>query len=80
MIASLPSATLRALNLVHPGLSQARSLPSLALPRAPGACRGFLEEAASLKLRFAEGEIDFVASAPLMRDATIVEQLFGVPG
>jgi hypothetical protein len=36
-----------------------------------------VEEAASLKLRFAEGEIDFVASGPLTHNATIVEHLFG---
>ena len=37
----------------------------------------YVEEAASLKLRFPEGEIDFVASGPLTHDATIVEHLFG---
>lgn len=37
----------------------------------------YVEEAASLKLRFPEGEIDFVASGPLTHNATIVEHLFG---
>ena len=37
----------------------------------------YVEEADSLKLRFSEGEIDFVASEPLTHDATIVERLFG---
>src|SRR5205823_4409399 len=36
----------------------------------------YVEEGNSLKLRFAEGEIDFVASAALTRDATTVERLF----
>ncbi len=37
----------------------------------------YLERAESLKLRFAEGEIDFVASQPLTRNATALETLFG---
>jgi predicted nucleotidyltransferase component of viral defense system len=37
----------------------------------------YVEEAESLKLRFPEGEIDFVASAALTSDPTIVETLFG---
>jgi len=36
----------------------------------------YVEEGNSLKLRFAEGEIDFVASAALTRDATTIERLF----
>lgn len=36
----------------------------------------YIEEAASLKLRFPEGEIDFVASAALTYDPTVVERLF----
>lgn len=35
------------------------------------------EHGDSLKLYFPEGEIDFVASAPLTEDPTIVESLFG---
>ena len=37
----------------------------------------YVEEAESLKLRFPEGEIDFVASAALTRDPATVETLFG---
>ena len=37
----------------------------------------YLEEAESLKLRFPEGEIDFVASAALTREPTTVETLLG---
>jgi predicted nucleotidyltransferase component of viral defense system len=37
----------------------------------------YVEEANSLKLRFAEGEIDFVASAPLTGDPTVAERLLG---
>ena len=37
----------------------------------------YVEEGNSLKLRFAEGEIDFVASEPLTPNATAVEHLFG---
>jgi predicted nucleotidyltransferase component of viral defense system len=37
----------------------------------------YVEEANSLKLRFPEGEIDFVASAPLTHNATTIEHLFG---
>jgi hypothetical protein len=39
----------------------------------------YVEEANSLKLRFAEGEIDFVASAPLTEDPTVTETLLGRP-
>lgn len=37
----------------------------------------YSEEAQSLKLRFAEGEIDFVASQPLTKAPTVMETLFG---
>jgi hypothetical protein len=37
----------------------------------------YLEQAGFLKLRFPEGEIDFVASAPLTNEPTVVEILFG---
>jgi len=37
----------------------------------------YVEAAESLKLRFPEGEIDFVASQPLTENATIQETLFG---
>jgi predicted nucleotidyltransferase component of viral defense system len=37
----------------------------------------YSETAESLKLRFAEGEIDFVASQPLTKNATVTEILFG---
>lgn len=37
----------------------------------------FTEDARFLKLRFAEGEIDFVASAPLTHDPTIAELILG---
>jgi predicted nucleotidyltransferase component of viral defense system len=37
----------------------------------------YVEAANSLKLVFPEGEIDFVASAPLTSKPTITEQLFG---
>lgn len=37
----------------------------------------YVEQAQSLKLRFQEGEIDFVASAALTKDPTSIEQLFG---
>ena len=37
----------------------------------------YSEEAQSLKLRFAEGEIDFVASQPLTIASTVMETLFG---
>ena len=36
----------------------------------------YVEDAGSLKLRFPEGEIDFVASQPLTDNPTIVERLF----
>jgi len=39
----------------------------------------YVEQANSLKLIFPEGEIDFVASAPLTEDPTITEVLFGRP-
>jgi len=38
----------------------------------------YLEDAMFLKLRFPEGEIDFIASAPLTRQPTVIENLFGV--
>lgn len=37
----------------------------------------YIEQAGFLKLNFPEGEIDFVASAPLTENATVVEVLFG---
>jgi predicted nucleotidyltransferase component of viral defense system len=37
----------------------------------------YSEATGSLKLRFAEGEIDFVASQPLTKNATVAEILFG---
>jgi predicted nucleotidyltransferase component of viral defense system len=37
----------------------------------------YVEAANSLKLVFPEGEIDFVASAPLTANPTVVEKLFG---
>jgi predicted nucleotidyltransferase component of viral defense system len=37
----------------------------------------YVEQAGFLKLNFQEGEIDFVASAPLTENATVVEILFG---
>lgn len=37
----------------------------------------YVEQADFLKLNFPEGEIDFVASAPLTEGATVVEILFG---
>ena len=40
--------------------------------------RDYVEDAIYLKLRFPEGEIDFIASAPLTRHPTVVETLFGV--
>ena len=39
----------------------------------------YVEQANSLKLIFPEGEIDFVASAPLTEDPTVTEKLFGRP-
>ncbi|MBI3043594.1 MAG: nucleotidyl transferase AbiEii/AbiGii toxin family protein [Betaproteobacteria bacterium] len=39
----------------------------------------YVEQSNSLKLIFPEGEIDFVASAPLTEDPTITEQLLGRP-
>lgn len=38
---------------------------------------GYDEQANYVKLYFPEGEIDFVAAAPLTKDATVIEQLFG---
>lgn len=37
----------------------------------------YVEEHGSLKLIFPEGEIDFIASAPLTSNPTVAEQLFG---
>lgn len=37
----------------------------------------YVEQADFLKLNFPEGEIDFVASAPLTENATVIEVLFG---
>jgi predicted nucleotidyltransferase component of viral defense system len=37
----------------------------------------YVEENSSLKLIFPEGEIDFIASAPLTSNPTVPEQLFG---
>jgi predicted nucleotidyltransferase component of viral defense system len=37
----------------------------------------YLEQANFLKLRFPEGEIDFIASAPLTANPTVTENLFG---
>lgn len=37
----------------------------------------YVEQAGFLKLNFREGEIDFVASAPLTENATVIEILFG---
>lgn len=45
--------------------------------RAESLTDRYIEQAASLKLIFPEGEIDFVASAPLTRNPTVVETLFG---
>lgn len=39
----------------------------------------YVEQANSLKLIFTEGEIDFVASAPLTEDPAVTEELFGRP-
>jgi len=39
----------------------------------------YVEQANSLKLIFEEGEIDFVASAPLTDEPTVTEELFGRP-
>ncbi len=40
--------------------------------------RDYVEDAIYLKLRFPEGEIDFIASAPLTQHPTVAETLFGV--
>ena len=37
----------------------------------------YVEDERSLKLRFPEGEIDFIASAPLTDTPTVLEALFG---
>jgi hypothetical protein len=44
--------------------------------RAGSMTSDYIEQAGFLKLNFAEGEIDFVASAPLTENATVVEVLF----
>lgn len=50
-------------------------------PRLNGAAEAmtgdYVEENSSLKLIFPEGEIDFIASAPLTSNPTVSEQLFG---
>ena len=46
-------------------------------PAAEALTANYIEQAASLKLFFPEGEIDFVASAPLTENPTIPEQIFG---
>lgn len=38
---------------------------------------GYDEQANYVKLYFSEGEIDFVAAAPLTKNATVIEHLFG---
>lgn len=45
--------------------------------RADSLTTKYFEQANSLKLIFPEGEIDFVASAPLTEDPTVTEELFG---
>lgn len=40
--------------------------------------RDYVEDTIYLKLRFPEGEIDFIASSPLTSHPTVVESLFGV--
>ena len=45
--------------------------------RADSLTTQYIEQANSLKLIFPEGEIDFVASAPLTEDPTVTEELFG---
>lgn len=40
--------------------------------------RDYVEGAIFLKLQFPEGEVDFIASAPLTSRPTVVESLFGV--
>ncbi|MBI3917526.1 MAG: nucleotidyl transferase AbiEii/AbiGii toxin family protein [Betaproteobacteria bacterium] len=45
--------------------------------RADSLTTQYIEQANSLKLIFPEGEIDFVASAPLTEDPTVKEELFG---
>jgi predicted nucleotidyltransferase component of viral defense system len=37
----------------------------------------YIEQAGSLKLVFTEGEIDFIASAPLTRNPAVIEEIFG---
>lgn len=46
-------------------------------PEAESLTDRYLEQGNSLKLYFPEGEIDFVASAPLTKDPTVTEELFG---
>ena len=46
-------------------------------PTAERLTANYVEQATSLKLVFPEGEIDFVASAPLTANPAIAEQLFG---
>ena len=46
-------------------------------PTAERMTADYLEQAGSLKLVFPEGEIDFVASAPLTENPTVIETLFG---
>ena len=45
--------------------------------KAESLTESYIEQAGSLKLIFPEGEIDFVASAPLTENPTVVEKLFG---
>src|SRR3990172_4302845 len=46
-------------------------------PTAEDLTSEYVEQAGFLKLIFPEGEIDFVASAPLTENPTVVEKLFG---
>lgn len=46
-------------------------------PEAEKLTADYAEEAASLKLKFPEGEIDFVAAGPLTQNPTRAEVLFG---
>jgi len=45
-------------------------------PTAEGLTSEYVEQAGFLKLAFPEGEIDFVASAPLTENSTVVETPF----
>src|SRR5262245_1659329 len=47
--------------------------------KAESLTTNYVEQANSLKLIFSEGEIDFIASAPLTEDPTVTEELFGRP-